>query len=146
MSFTVWLCAECGTAITRSLKHLEDVTLLQNEVSDEEYDPPQLVPLGYYVPSDTVLAAGIVVLGFSSISLGEVLFNTADLLDSHPTLVNDQDIGCCGYDGDRGYNWFCANGYAIGTQVSDCAMVNYCRFPSVNLKSSVENKWANHGL
>ena len=137
MSRTIFVCVHCEAEVTRPLERLEDMTQLRTAVGDNYYDPPRLIPAGCYALSDTLVAAGIDLESVSFIASGEVLFNSDDLCDQHPTLQNTKDRGCCGYGGNMGCNWFCINGHAIGTEVSDCCMVNYCRFSLTELREIV---------
>ena len=135
---TIFLCAHCQTPFSKPVCHLDDLDRLQDKVGDNCYDPPSLVPAGFYVFSDEVLAVGKMWAATEQYAAfappQEFIFNWEDLI-RHPTMINEEDVGCCGYTGGAGYNLFCSNGHVIGTEISDCCMVSYVHIPAINLVS-----------
>lgn len=105
-------------------------------MGSDVYNPPSLVPYGFYILRDEVLAARKMWPASKHreafAPLNEFIFNRDDLI-LHPTHINEKDVGCCGYTGLAGYNVFCIRGHAIGTEISDCCFVNYVHIPATNL-------------
>ena len=133
---TTFLCTQCQAVISKPLAHLKDLTQLQDEVGEDYYNPPSLVPPGFYVLSNEVLAVGKMWAATDEYPAfappQEFVFNSEDLI-THPTMINEEDVGCCGYTGGDGYNVFCSNGHAVGTEISDCCHVHYVHIPASNV-------------
>ena len=65
-------------------------------------------------------------------SEADVLFFPGDLILDETRYLR-ADAGCCGLIGNCGFNVFCANGHAIGTQITDCCTLNVACIPRANL-------------
>jgi hypothetical protein len=100
-------CKNCDTTITIELSQLASIKSLN--VNDGE----DFIPRGYYFISDGE---------FFSDTIGKIIINRKDLINSkyHPDLKRLK--GCCGYDGLDGLNKTCMNAHEIGTEFSDCWM------------------------
>src|SRR5437879_3054761 len=120
-----FFCARCGVQVSRRVAHLNDLSLLSEDSGDYD-EHGQMVPRGRFVMSEEAPHSGV--------PPGEVILHTEDVL-RHPTKMNPRDVGCCGYGGSHGYNVYCRSGHAIGTEISDCCIVNYTHIPGERLTS-----------
>ena len=130
---TVFFCRRCGARLTRPLQQLQNFQRLNVNPPDYDYhNPPKLLPKGFYVTSDAVIAAGIELVDQGGWFPGELLFHNDDI-QRHPELYNSEDFGCCGYSGAGGPNVYCPGGHTIGTEISDCIFIHYLSIPRENL-------------
>jgi hypothetical protein len=142
---TVFLCAECGTAITRELVELPAIP----DVSDNEHHrdeqtrrAPSTMPEGHYaidpepwgypyVAQDDqenptpAQSRGSVVCGEEGfiISVGSrntVVVHPQDAPDLQPLPDWKNGSGCCGPAGDEGLNRACACGAPVATLAAEC--------------------------
>jgi hypothetical protein len=115
-------CLRCDAVVSRPIRLLLCIDDLNNVSFEDQYAPPNLVPEGYFVPSERVAEKLDIVYAPKE----HLILHTADTIH-HPTLTNTNDMGCCGYQGND-YNIFCVNGHTVGTETSDCCVTNYAHF------------------
>lgn len=99
------ICQTCKLEITKEVKELEDIGLL-NENDRQDY-----IPEGFFMIGD----------GEYTIKPKDfIIINLKDIKNSgyHPDLRRQQ--GCCGSDGSNGMNRICSNNHEIGIEISDC--------------------------
>ena len=129
----VWrfLCAQCHIPLSGPLLFLTDLSRLRTDVGDMHRDL-NLVPPGFFAHGGEAKAA-------MQPSREPVRWKETDILFFPNDLILDKtrllpgDRGCCGLIGTHGFNAFCTNGHAVGTQVTDCCTLNLAYIPRANL-------------
>lgn len=112
-------CKQCKVALTRELSELTDTTMLSNEPSCD------YIPQGFFMLTEpnNVLEPN----SDGGPSLGrDVVVNLKDLVNTRAHTDPSRTNGCCGLDGNDGFNTMCINLHEIGTESSDCWMAHEC--------------------
>lgn len=89
---------------------LDDLSLIK------ENDGEAYIPEGFFI-----IANGEEDIG----TIGTIIINLKDIINSNYHQDGSRLNGCCGYDGLDGINRVCVNNHEIGTENSDCWMPHF---------------------
>ena len=103
MDKVIFRCAICKVALSEPLAELQE---RKKPCYDLEY-----VPRGYFVIADEE---------FGRASIGHHVINLQDARNTAHYPDQRGLFGCCGPSGFDGVNTVCINGHGIGTEHSDC--------------------------
>ena len=105
MGASTFVCLECHSAVTGELHRFPTETTL------DEADRHDLVPRGTYFVSPGE---------FEPELSGDYLVNLKDLRNTRHHSDLRRLNGCCGLDGQDGFNILCENDHEVGIERSDC--------------------------
>lgn len=112
-------CKQCKVALTRELSELRDMSLLSNEPGAD------YLPQGLFVSLNPNIALAPSSEGQAGLGR-DVVINLKDLVNARAHTDPTRNNGCCGLDGNDGFNTMCVNLHEIGTESSDCWMAHEC--------------------